>query len=231
MAILQFKGKSAVWNHHLSVPYHTLERDAKKSLKGTDAEENLIIEGDNLLALKSLLPKYQGRIKCIYIDPPYNTGNEGWAYNDNVNSPTIREWIGKEVGKDDLTRHDKWLCMMTPRLKLLRDLLATDGIIFLSIDDNEIDHLKTLMNEVFEEESFVGTLIWQRAKGGGNAKELVRGHDYILVYKKKVEIDVALTQKGNKSNTHLTRYKKHPEDYLVKDDILYFINDDRPVPK
>src|SRR3989338_9804939 len=196
MATLQFKGKSAVWNHHLSVPYHTLEKDAKKSLKGTDAEENLIIEGDNLLALKSLLPKYQGRIKCIYIDPPYNTGNEGWVYSDNVNSPTIQEWIGKVVGKqgEDLTRHDKWLCMMTPRLKLLRELLANDGIIFLSIDDNEIDHLKTLMNEVFDEENFVGTLIWQRAKGGGNAKELVRGHDYILVYKKKVEADITLTQ-------------------------------------
>jgi len=185
MATLQFKGKSAVWNHHLSVPYHTLEKDAKKSLKGTDAEENLIIEGDNLLALKSLLPKYQGRIKCIYIDPPYNTGNEGWAYNDNVNSPTIREWIGKVVGKDDLTRHDKWLSMMTPRLKLLRELLTDDGAIFVSIDNNEIHNLINLLNEVFGSDKFVGVFVWRKKEGGGQTDQyFVTEHEYIVVYKK-----------------------------------------------
>ena len=126
MASLHFKGKSAVWNHHLSVPYHTLEKDKDASLKGEDDSENLIIEGDNLLALKALLPKYQGQVKCIYIDPPYNTGNEGWVYNDNVNNPLIKSWIGEVVGKEgtDFTRHDKWLCMMTPRLKLLRELFV-----------------------------------------------------------------------------------------------------------
>ncbi len=110
MATLNFKGRSAVWNHHLSVPYHTLEKDAKKSLKGENDSENIIIQGDNLLALKALLPQYQGKVKCIYIDPPYNTGNEEWIYNDNVSSPTIKEWVGKVVGKagEDLTRHGKY---------------------------------------------------------------------------------------------------------------------------
>jgi len=120
MTSLNFKGKSAVWNHHLLVPFHTLDEDKKLSLKGDNADENLIIEGDNLLALKALLPKYQGKVKCIYIDPPYNTGNEGWVYNDKMNAPQIKDWYNTTVGKEgeDLTRHDKWLCMMTPRLKL-----------------------------------------------------------------------------------------------------------------
>src|SRR3989344_5904490 len=187
MATLQFKGKSAVWNHHLSVPYHTLEKDAKKSLKGTDAEENLIIEGDNLLALKSLLPKYQGRIKCIYIDPPYNTGNEGWAYNDNVNSPMLQDWLGKAVDREDLTRHDKWLCMMTPRLKLLRELLSEDGVIFISMDDNEQHRLRMLLDEVFGEENFVADIIWQKKYTQSNdAKYFSDTHDFILSYAKNI---------------------------------------------
>src|SRR3989344_2091284 len=188
MATLQFKGKSAVWNHHLSVPYHTLEKDAKKSLKGTDTEENLIIEGDNLLALKSLLPKYQGRIKCIYIDPPYNTGNEEWVYSDNVNSPTIQEWIGKIVGKqgEDLTRHDKWLCMMTPRLKLLRELLSDDGFIFISIDDTEREHLRCAMDEIFGEENFVTEFSWIRKKKGAFlSKKMRKMIEYIVCYQKR----------------------------------------------
>lgn len=185
MATLQFKGKSAVWNHHLSVPYHTLEKDQKSSLKGTNSDENLIIQGDNLLALKSLLPKYQNQIKCIYIDPPYNTGNEGWAYNDNVNSPIIKDWIGKAVGKDDLTKHDKWLCMMTPRLKLLRELLSDDGVIFVSIDNNELHNLTSLLNETFGPENFVGTFIWRKKEGGGQTDQyFVTEHEYVLVYKK-----------------------------------------------
>ena len=209
MSTLQFKGKSAVWNHHLSVPYHTLEKDAKKSLKGTDAEENLIIEGDNLLALKSLLPKYQGRIKCIYIDPPYNTGNENWVYSDNVNSPTIREWIGKTVGKDDLTRHDKWLCMMTPRLKLLRELLTEDGVIFISIDDNEVGHLKILMDDIFGEGRFITNFIWKK-KGtstnvtGTQVSELT---DYVLAY-----------GRTEKATLHPRVRSKETREYPLSDD-------------
>lgn len=168
----------------MSVPYHTLEKDAKKSLKGTDAEENLIIEGDNLLALKSLLPKYQGRIKCIYIDPPYNTGNEGWVYSDNVNSPMMREWIGKEVGLDDLTRHDKWLCMMTPRIKILDELLTDDGLIFISIDENELYNLKNLLDEIFLENNFIANITVQVNKGGRDYLPIAITHEYLLCYSK-----------------------------------------------
>lgn len=189
MATLHFKGKSAVWNHHLSVPYHTLEKDVKKSLKGEDDSENIIIEGDNLLALKALLPQYQGKVNCIYIDPPYNTGNEEWVYSDRVSSPTIKEWVGAVVGKagEDLTRHDKWLCMMTPRLKMLRELLTDDGAIFVSIDDNEQHHLRILMEEVFGEENFVANIIWQKKYSQSNdAKYFSDTHDFILVFAKNI---------------------------------------------
>ncbi|MFA6251768.1 MAG: site-specific DNA-methyltransferase [Candidatus Paceibacterota bacterium] len=188
MSSLYFKGKSAVWNHHLSVPYHTLDKDKKNSLKGENEDENLIIEGDNLLALKTLLPKYQGKIKCIYIDPPYNTGNEGWVYNDNVNSPLIKDWLGKVVGKDDLTRHDKWLCMMTPRLNLLKELLSENGSIFVSIDDNEVSHLKNLMDDVFGSNNFVEQIIVQTNPRGSQASiHFASTHEYLLVYAKRIE--------------------------------------------
>ena len=163
MATLDFKGKALVQNYHLTVKYHELVPKKDKSL--TDRvrlDDNLIIHGDNLKALKALLPTYAGKVKCIYIDPPYNTGNEGWVYNDNVNSPMIQEWLGKTIDRDDLTRHDKWLCMMTPRLKLLRELLTLDGGIFISIDDNEVHNLRLLMDEVFprgrQSDRFVATL-------------------------------------------------------------------------
>ncbi len=118
MPTLHFKGKSVIETYHHTVPHHRLEFDAKLSLlpKGEkpSLEGNLIIEGDNLLALKALLPTHSGRVKCIYIDPPYNTGNEGWVYNDNLTQPQFKEWIGATVGKEgeDATRHDKWCCMM-----------------------------------------------------------------------------------------------------------------------
>ena len=148
MPVLQFKGKTAVENYHHTVPHHRLEFDAKLSLlaKGEkpSLDGNLIIEGDNLLALKALLPTHAGKVKCIYIDPPYNTGNEGWVYNDNLTQPQFKEWIGRTVGKEgeDACRHDKWCCMMYPRLTLLRELLADDGVILVSIDDNEVHNLR-----------------------------------------------------------------------------------------
>ena len=112
-------------------------------------EQNLMIEGDNYLALSVLNYTHKKNIDLIYIDPPYNTGNEGWQYNDNVSSPMLQEWLGKIVDREDLTRHDKWLCMMTPRLKLIRELMTEDGVIFVSVDDNELNHLRSLMDEVF----------------------------------------------------------------------------------
>lgn len=180
MATLQFKGKNIIWNHHMSVPYHTLDLDEKLSYKQDKADGNLIIEGDNLPALKSLLPQYTGKIKCIYIDPPYNTGNEKWIYNDNVNNSMIKEWIGKVVDKNDLTKHDKWLCMITPRIKLLRDLLSKNGIIFISIDDNEVHHLKTLFLE--NGFNFVAQLVWKGKSGAEDDTYFRTVHEYILVF-------------------------------------------------
>jgi len=188
MAQLQFKGKSFVQNHHLVVPYHELIPRPDKSLTDkVSLQDNLILHGDNLLALKALLPMYAGKVKCIYIDPPYNTGNEGWAYNDNVNSPMMQDWLGKVVDRDDLTRHDKWLCMMMPRLKLLRELLRDDGAIFVSIDDNEVHHLRMLMDEVFGEENFVANVIWEKADSPRMDVEFFSSrHDHILVYARAI---------------------------------------------
>ena len=167
MPTLDFKGKQFIYGHHLTVPVRTLKVDADKSLtddSDPSLNDNLIIHGDNLHALKALLPKYAGKIKCIYIDPPYNTGNENWVYNDNVNSPIMQAWLERHspIDNEDLERHDKWLCMMWPRLHLLRELLSDDGAIFISIDDNEIHNLLLLMDEVFDEENFVANLIWRK---------------------------------------------------------------------
>jgi len=189
MATINFKGKNSVWNHHLSVPYQTLEKDKKLSVKGKNEDENLVIEADNLIALKSLLPKYQARIKCIYIDPPYNTGNENWVFNDKLNNPLIKDWIGKVVGTDDLTKHDKWLCMMTPRLKLLQELLSDDGVIFISIDDNENYRLKQLMGEIFTELNLIAELpVIMNLKGNQDAFGFADTHEYCLVYAKNKDL-------------------------------------------
>ncbi|MBR6125189.1 site-specific DNA-methyltransferase [Candidatus Saccharibacteria bacterium] len=189
MPTLNWLGKDAVLNHHLDVPYRTLE--LKESFNCESGKsENKIIHGDNLEALKALLPEYEGRVKCIYIDPPYNTGNENWVYNDNVNSPKIKKWLGQVVGKEseDLTRHDKWLCMMYPRLKLLQKLLSEDGAIFISIDDNEQANLKLICDEIFGAGNFVAQVIWERAYAPVNLKKhFSESHDYILCYGKNIE--------------------------------------------
>ncbi len=192
MPFLQFKGKSFVQNHHLAVPYHQLVPQKDKSLADkVSLHDNLIIHGDNLLALKALLPTYAGKIKCIYIDPPYNTGNEGWRYNDKVNSPLIKEWLGEVVGKEgeDLTRHDKWLCMLMPRLKLLKELLTSDGLFLVSIDENESHRLRILLDDIFGETNSVGEFIWKNKHGGGgDSPHLVKEHEHILVYAKDLSV-------------------------------------------
>ena len=189
MPRLHFKGKVFVENHHLAVPFHELLPMREKGLsEKASLRDNLIVHGDNLAALKSLLPTYHGRVKCVYIDPPYNTGNEGWAYNDKVNSPLMRDWFRRVVDRDDLTRHDKWCCMMLPRLKLLRELLREDGAIFVSIDDNEVHHLRSLMDEVFGEENFLATAIWQKVFSPKNtAKYFSEDHDYVMAYARRIE--------------------------------------------
>ena len=165
MPTLNWIGKEKVINHHQDVPYRILDKKYTYSNGKVDNSvnsENKIIHGDNLEALKSLLPEYEGKIKCIYIDPPYNTGNESWVYNDNVNHPKLKKWLGQVVGKEseDLSRHDKWLCMMWPRLTLLRELLADNGILMISIDDNEAANLELILKEIFGQSSFVGKMVW-----------------------------------------------------------------------
>ena len=195
MPSLDFKGKQFVYTHHLTVPFRELVVDAKKSLpaKGNPSmDDNLIIHGDNLHALKALLPRYAGKVKCIYIDPPYNTGNEGWCYNDNVRSPLMQEWIkhGNPVEREDMERHDKWLSMMWPRLNLLRELLREDGAIFISIDDNELNNLRAVMNEVFGEDNFVGQITTiNNLKGRNDKKNLSTINDYVLIYQKSAEFE------------------------------------------
>lgn len=192
MPTLEWIGKDKVINHHLDVPYRVLERqysfDENGKHDADNGSENMIIHGDNLEALKSLLPQYEGRVKCIYIDPPYNTGNEGWVYNDNVNDPRIKKWLGEVVGKEgeDLSRHDKWLCMMYPRLKLLQKLLAEDGVIFISIDDTEYANLKLICDEIFGSNCFVSNISWQRTYSTRNdSKGIVNEVEHLLVYSKQ----------------------------------------------
>ena len=187
MPTLNWIGKDKVVNHHLDVPFRTLEKQYTFAPNGGDDDGNMIIHGDNLDALKALLPMYEGRVKCIYIDPPYNTGNEKWVYNDNVNDPHIKAWLGKVVGAEgeDLSRHDKWLCMMYPRLKLLQKLMAEDGVIFISIDDTEYANLKLICDEIFGANCFVSNISWQRTYSTRNdSKGIVNEVEHILVYSK-----------------------------------------------
>ena len=178
MPTLEWIGKDKVVNHHQEVPYRVLERQYSYDEAGQHTEdngsENMIIHGDNLEALKALLPRYEGKVKCIYIDPPYNTGNEGWVYNDNVNDPKIKKWLGEVVGREgeDLSRHDKWLCMMYPRLKLLQRLLAEDGFIFVSIDVFEYANLKCIMDEIFGVANFRNCISVRRGIKTGDKDEL-----------------------------------------------------------
>ena len=203
MPALEFKGKQHVYAHHLTVPFRPLLPDPARSCRPAGADDNLIIHGDNLHALKALLPRYARRVKCIYIDPPYNTGNEGWVYNDNVNSPLLKEWLRAHgpVDNEDLERHDKWLCMMWPRLHLLRELLADDGVIFVSIDDNEQHHLRMLMDEIFGEGNFLACISWEkRYTRSNNAKMFTSVVDKILVYRGSDQLDFLREPRNERSD-------------------------------
>ncbi|MBO4645169.1 MAG: site-specific DNA-methyltransferase [Bacteroidales bacterium] len=207
MPTLNWIGKDKVVSHHLEVPYRVLDR--KYTFGDTPDSGNMIIHGDNLEALKALLPQYEGKIKCIYIDPPYNTGNENWVYNDNVNDPHIRKWLGKIVGAelDDLSRHDKWLCMMYPRLTLLQKLLSDDGAIFISIDENEIATLRLISDEIFGRANFVGQWQWFKSATPPNlSHKIKRNVEYILGYEKhKNSFKYKGTQKISKSDDPLIK--------------------------
>lgn len=184
MPTLEWIGKDKVINHHQEVPFRILD---KKYTFNAENSENMIIHGDNLLALKSLLPQYEGLIDCIYIDPPYNTGtSEGkWVYSDNVDDPRIKKWLGEVVGAEgeDLSRHDKWLCMMYPRVKLLYKLLSETGVIFISIDNNEFINLKYIFDEIFGKNNFITVFaVENNPKGRKNNAFVSEGYEYCLLY-------------------------------------------------
>lgn len=222
MPTLEWIGKSKVINHHQDVPFRVLERKYSFDENGQHDEdngsENMIIRGDNLEALKALLPRYEGRVKCIYIDPPYNTGNEGWVYNDNVNDPKIKKWLGEVVGKEgeDLTRHDKWLCMMYPRLKLLQKLLVDDGVIFVSLDFHEQPFMRLIMDEIFGASNYVSEIACvNKPSGRSDDKYIATAHESIIVYRKSplltlggFEPEEKITKRYNKRDTDGRLYRE-----------------------
>lgn len=210
MPTLDWIGKQAVVNHDKEVPYRLLHCDKKLSA-GDPESGNLIVQGDNLNALKALLPYYAGKVKCIYIDPPYNTGNEQWVYNDNVNAPEIKAWLGQTVDRDDLSKHDKWLCLMYPRLKLLQEFLSEDGVICVSIDDDEAGHLRLLLSELFSSVNFIANVVWQkRYVANVTAKYLSDMHDHIMVFARNAEyLKVHLVPRTEEQKKD---YKNHDED-------------------
>ena len=183
MTEINFKGKEFVYNHHLSVPFRPLMPHPDKGISEASLDGNLIIHGDNLHALKALLPLYAGKVDCVFIDPPYNTGNEGWCYNDNVNAPMIREWLhANPVGEDDGLRHDKWCAMMWPRLRLLRELMSPSGSLWITLDDNEVHRARHMLDELFGESASVGQIAWQKRTSRENRAVLSPSFDHILVY-------------------------------------------------
>lgn len=209
MPTLDFKGKSFIYTHHLGVPYRELlvvpEKSCPAEGRAPDLNDNLILHGDNLEALKALLPRYAGKVDCIYIDPPYNTGNEGWCYSDAVNAPLMREWLKKSanpVERDDLQRHDKWLCMMWPRLQLLKELLAEDGMIFVSIDDNEEHRLRAIMDEIFGDENFLANISWvKRYTRSNNARMFYSQKDATICYRKSDMLTIIKEPRTEKSDS------------------------------
>lgn len=227
MPTLHWIGKDKVVGHHQEVPYRVLEH--KYGFTSDKGEQtvptnsgNKIIHGDNLEALKSLLPEYERKIKCIYIDPPYNTGNEKWVYNDNVNHPKIKKWLGEVVGKDDedLSRHDKWLCMMYPRLKLLHKLLADDGAIFISIDDNEQANLKLMCDEIFGSLNSIGPIIQNKMNAKNDTVNIQKNHEFIVVYRKRYKL-----KNGSKGEPTLLYEEFKDRKVLEENGRYYYVND------
>jgi adenine-specific DNA-methyltransferase len=213
MPTLQFKGRNIIWNHHLTVPYHTLDEVKELDVNPEKADGNILVEGDNLIALKALLPMYSGKIRCVFIDPPYNTGKDNgvWVYNDNVNSPLMKEWLGTVVDAEDMTRHDKWLCMMTPRLKLLRELLSEEGAIFITIDDYEQNSLKNIMDDIFGEENFVANIIWQHSvQGKGYEGKFSLHHNYVMCYRKSQDFDLLSLERTEEDNINYSNPDNDP---------------------
>ncbi|MFZ6693799.1 site-specific DNA-methyltransferase [Undibacterium sp. SXout20W] len=219
MPEIQFKGKEFVFNHHLSVPYRPLVSDEKKSIGSPDLNGNLVVQGDNLHALKALMPLYAGKIDCVFIDPPYNTGSQGWAYNDNVSSPFLTEWLNSNpIKQDDMLRHDKWLSMMYPRVKLIHELMSDSATIWMTLDDSEIHRARLLFDEIFGEQNFIGCVCWQKKYAPSNdTVDLSAMHDYILCYTKKREFNaqgkaIATLSRNDRTDEQNKLYKNPDKD-------------------
>ena len=212
MTELSFKGKEFVYNHHLSVPFHPLVPHPDKGIGEVALDGNLIVQGDNLKALKALMPMYAGKVDCIFIDPPYNTGNEGWCYNDNVNAPMIREWLADNpIGIEDGLRHDKWCAMMWPRLRLLHELLAEDGSIWITLDDNEAYRARSILDEIFGEHNFVALVAWQkRYTRSNNTDNFTSVIDHLLVYQKSELFDLNLEERDETADARYTNPDDDP---------------------
>jgi adenine-specific DNA-methyltransferase len=222
MPEIVFKGKEYVYNHHLTVPYRPLVEHADKGIGPANLAGNLVIHGDNLHALKSLLPRYAGAVDLIFIDPPYNTGNEGWCYSDNVNSPIMKEWLSTNpVDGEDMLRHDKWLCMMWPRLVLLRELLSERGSIWITLDDNEIHRARMVLDEIFGEDNFVATCIWQKNFSPKNTAQFFsEDHDYVLVIAKdKTLWRPKLLERTEAMEARYSNPDKHPRGVWTSGDL------------
>lgn len=218
MSELSFKGKEFVYNHHLAVPFRPLVPHPKKGIGPVALDGNLVIHGDNLHALKALLPLYAGKVDCIFIDPPYNTGHEGWCYNDNVNAPMIREWLeSNPIGIEDGLRHDKWCAMMWPRLRLLHELLAEDGSIWVTIDDNEGHRLKLMMDEIFGKENFLANFVWQsKDTPGNNSSGIAKTHNHVIAFRKSEDFSPELLERNDDQIANYTNPDNDPRgDWLA----------------
>lgn len=220
---LKFLGKSyAKMLASLDTETIIVPNDAHNSLPENAKSENVYISGDNLDGLKHLLKSYAGRVKCIYIDPPYNTGSDGFVYNDKFNF-TIDDLVAKlSIDEDqaqrilDLTKrgsasHSAWLMFMYPRLVLARDLLTEDGVVFISIDDNEQGNLKLMCDDIFGEEKYIETFIWKRRATPPNDRIIGKNHEYVLAFAKNIDsLKIYLQPRNEKSNS---RYSNPDNDY------------------
>jgi adenine-specific DNA-methyltransferase len=192
----------------------------EKGIGAPRLDGNLIVHGDNLHALKALLPRYAGKVDLVFIDPPYNTGNEGWCYSDSVRAPFINEWLSSNpVGIEDSLRHDKWLAMMWPRLTLLRELMSERGSLWMTLDDNEVHRARMVMDEIFGDTQHLATVIWEKADSPKmDAETFSTRHDTMLVYGKNCEETILhrLTGDDGEPAAHYDKIDEQGRRYYLK---------------
>ena len=196
MPVLDWIGKNAVVKHHNEVPFHLLQRLPDLDI-GDSSTGNLVVQGDNLLVLKSILPYYAQQVKCIYIDPPYNTGKE-FIYPDKYaeNLDTYLTYTGQKDGdgkkfstnSDESGRfHSNWLNMIFTRIFLAKNLLREDGVIIIHIDEHEFTHLNLVMSAIFGEENNIGPIVWDKKNPKGDSSKISTQHEYLICYAKNFD--------------------------------------------